>query len=213
MAPHSAPASMPPRNARIHTTQVGIPVGAIPGRVISLEGRLRAINSVAVVPARYCPGAPMLNNPVLNATATERPVKISGMARKSMLPMEEGLNPKVRLPTVSRPVEKTPANTSRMPSHALFSPREGVDKPTMKISKLPAPRPIRIEIRDAMTDRVPSLCQNSFMPSPPPAVSHRPCTGPVLPPSCSWGPVRPQSDPRTAPGCGRRGSSPRPAPG
>ena len=48
-----------------------------------------------MVPMRYWPGAPMLKRPVLYATATERPVMMSGVARKSILPMLVGLKPKV----------------------------------------------------------------------------------------------------------------------
>ena len=69
--PHSAPAAMPPKNASVHISQPGTLCVGMPS----------AMNSVAAVPARYCPGAPMLNRPVLNATATESPVSISGVAR------------------------------------------------------------------------------------------------------------------------------------
>ena len=39
---------------------------------------------VTMVPIRYCPGAPILNRPVLKATATESPVRIKGVARDSI---------------------------------------------------------------------------------------------------------------------------------
>ena len=55
MHPHSAPASMPPRKAMSQTSPDGT----------EDVGMLRARNSVAQVPARYCPGAPILNRPVL----------------------------------------------------------------------------------------------------------------------------------------------------
>ena len=53
-APQIAPASMPPRRARNHTIQAGT----------TLVGMLRAIISDAMVPIRYCPGAPILKSPV-----------------------------------------------------------------------------------------------------------------------------------------------------
>ena len=84
MAPHTAPARIPARKDSGHTEVVGM---------------LSATTSVAMVPMRYCPGAPMLNRPVLKATATDSPVRISGVARNSILPTLAGLNPKVRFPT------------------------------------------------------------------------------------------------------------------
>ena len=146
MAPHSAPASMPPKKARNQMISGGT----------TEEGMLSAMNSVAAVPARYCPGAPMLNSPVLNATATERPVRINGVARKSMLPTLAGLKPKVSAPAASRPVANRPAKIRRTPSHTLLRPSEGVHRPTIRIIRLPAIRPTRMDRTDAMTDRVPS---------------------------------------------------------
>ena len=79
-------------------------------------GMPNATASVTMVPIRYCPGAPILNRPVLNATDTDSPVRISGVARKSILPILCGLKPQVRLPDASRPVLSMPKKMSRMPS-------------------------------------------------------------------------------------------------
>ena len=172
IAPQSAPAAMPPRNA---SSQM------ITGETCS-DGMLSAMKSVAHVPARYCPGAPMLKRPVLNAVATERPVRISGVARKNMLPTLVGLKPNVSAPEASRPVLKSPNRTSRMPSHALLSPSDLLETPTMRMSTAPTRRPMRMESSEAMTERVLSLCQKevfcSFISSPPrSAASRPPCKG------------------------------------
>ena len=185
ITPQSAPAAMPPSSARNHTTIGGMELGFTPGMAICVEGMPSAMNSVAAVPARYCPGAPMLNRPVLKATATERPVRITGVARKSMLPTLAGLKPKVRLPAALRPVENRPKITRRMPSQALLRPSDGLNRPTIRMTSAPAARPMRMDSRDASTERVPSLCQMEasfvFMRSPPsPASLRRPCTGRVL---------------------------------
>ena len=42
-------------------------------------------------PSVYCPAAPMLKRPVLNAKATERPHMMSGAAVTISLPMPEGI--------------------------------------------------------------------------------------------------------------------------
>ena len=47
---------------------------------------------------------------------------MSGVARKSMLPVLTGLKPKVSAPS-ERPVEKMLARTMRTPSHALLPER------------------------------------------------------------------------------------------
>ena len=59
-----------------------------------------------------------MNRPVLEATATESPVMIRGVARNSMLPRFTALKPQVRVPAASRPVLKIPAKMMRIPSHA-----------------------------------------------------------------------------------------------
>ena len=172
---------------------------------------LSAMKSVAHVPARYCPGAPMLKRPVLNAVATESPVRISGMARKSMLPMLAGLKPNVSAPVASRPVLKRPKNTSRMPSHALWKPRDLFVQPTIRMSSVPASRPMRMESSDAMTERTLSFFQkevfSSFISFPPyPAASRRPYKGRALPRKLSSDRIRRRSRLHTSRGCGRRGS-------
>ena len=80
--------------------------------------------------------------------------ELSGVARKSILPMLVGLKPKVSAPEASRPVANTPANTSRMPSQMPFALMVGLMRPTIQMRMLPASRPIRMEMTDAMTDRV-----------------------------------------------------------
>lgn len=147
MAPQTAPAAMPPRKAMTQisaggTTSLGMPSASI---------------RLAIVPIRYWPGAPMLKRPVLYATATERPVIMSGVARKSILPTLVGLKPKLRLPAASRPVESMPNSTRRMPSHALLPERLELVSPTIRTMMLPTARPMRIERMEASTVRVPSL--------------------------------------------------------
>ena len=135
MQPHMAPATIPPRKASIQTIQAGI---------VSV-GIVSAIYSVAVVPIRYCPGAPMLNRPVLKATATESPVIISGVPLKSMLPMLTGLKPKVSAPA-SRPVLKSPRNTSLTPSNIPLVVMPSFVSPTMITIRVPTTMPMRMEI-------------------------------------------------------------------
>ena len=200
--PQRAPARIPPTKASAQISQAGTVSEGIP----------RAIIRVAAVPIRYCPGAPMLKSPVLNATATDSPVRISGVARKSMLPMFVGLKPKVRLPAASRPVLTRPPKTRRIPSQALDSPRAGLARPTIRMMTLPTARPIRMEIRDARTALVPSLPYKleSFCFTPAHPLSsfswRRPYRGPAPVRWWPWGPARPRSHPHTSRGCGRTGS-------
>ena len=202
MAPHSVPANIPLKKAKIQIKTVGT----------DSEGMFSATYSVAAVLMRYCPGAPMLKRPVLNATATERPVRIRGVARKSMLPMLVGLKPKVSVPAALRPVENSPPNTRRIPSHALERPSEGFPMPTSKMMTLPTTRPMTMEISEERTALVPSLAYRlesfSLMPflPPLPSVWRRPCRGPAPALWWSWGPARPRSLPRTSQGSGRPGS-------
>ena len=184
ITPQSAPAAMPPSSARIQITIGGMALGFTPGMAICEEGMPSAMNSVAAVPARYCPAAPMLNRPVLKATATERPVRMTGVARKSMLPTLAGLKPKVRLPAALRPVENRPKITRRMPSQALLRPSDGLNRPTIRMTSAPAARPMMMDRRDASTERAPSFCKRDdlllLMRAPPfPAASRPPCTGPA----------------------------------
>ena len=139
IAPQSAPAAMPPRNARIQISH---------GATL-LDGMPSAMHSDTSVPMRYWPGAPMLNRPVLNATATDRPVIISGVARKSILPKFVELKPQVSTPAAVRPVLNRPANTMRMPSQTLDAPSSGFEKPTAAMMTLPTTRPMRIDSSDA----------------------------------------------------------------
>ena len=156
------PARMPPRKA---SSQISQP-GSAP------EGMLSAIKSVASVPMRYCPGAPMLNRPVLNASATERPVMTSGVARKSILPMLAGLKPQVSAPFASRPVERMPMKIRRMPSHAPLREMLLLKMPTIRTTIAPTTRPIRMEMSEART-----FCVLSFFQKLMPA---------LLPSRCAW---------------------------
>ena len=142
IAPHRAPASTPPRKAMNQMSQAGT----------LLLGMESARNREAVVPARYWPGAPILNRPVLKATATETPVRMSGVARNSMLPILVGLKPKVKAPAASRPVLSTPKSTSRMPSHAPFSEISGLKAPTIRMTTAPVKRPMRMEMMEARSE-------------------------------------------------------------
>ena len=85
IAPQRAPSTIPVRNAHTQARPAGHPL--VPIQI--------ATEMLPIVPIRYCPAAPILKSPVLNATATERPVKISGVARKSMFPRLIGLKPNV----------------------------------------------------------------------------------------------------------------------
>ena len=147
IAPQSAPASTPARKARIHTRKT--PIFSV--------GRLRATMSEAIVPIRYCPGAPMLNRPVLKATATERPVMIRGMARKSVLPMLVGLKPQVSEPVALRPVENRPKKISRTPSQAPLREMRELNRPTITTTTAPTSRPMRMETSEASSFLVPSF--------------------------------------------------------
>ena len=147
MAPHSAPARMPARKASSHTT----------GEGTAEVGMLRATMRVAAVPMRYCPGAPMLNRPVLKATATDSPVSMSGVARNSILPTLAGLKPKVRLPEASRPVLSMPPSTSRTPSHTLFPSILLLARPLITTMTQPTSRPMRMEITEAAAVLAPSF--------------------------------------------------------
>ena len=66
--------------------------------------------SAVADPIKYCPGVPMLNNPVLNASATDKPVNIKGVALKSISPISLPFHPYKRFFEASRPVLKAPKN-------------------------------------------------------------------------------------------------------
>ncbi len=165
------------------------------------EGMPSAMESDTSVPIRYWPGAPMLKRPVLYAMPTERPVMMSGAALKSILPMFVGLKPQVSAPEASRPVEKRPPNTMRIPSHAAESERFLLLSPTTTITMLPTARPIRMDSTDAATERKPSLCRKPsfFIPLPPlPSCAWRlPYKAPVPQRWSFSGQARRRSHPRT----------------
>ena len=82
---------------------------------------------------------------------------MSGVARKSILPMLVGLKPKASAPEASRPVESMPKSTRRMPSQVLAPEMLALAAPTMSTMMLPTARPMIIESMEASTVRVPSL--------------------------------------------------------
>ena len=192
IAPQMAPAAQPPRNA---TSQINA------GGTDS-EGMPSASIKVTMVPMRYCPGAPMLNSPVLKATATERPVKINGVPRKSIFPMLVGLKPKVKFPAASRPVLNRPPKIKRIPSQALERVRLRLVKPTTRTITQPTASPIRMERIEARTERTLSRsskeepCFFILLPPSYPAL-RRTYTGPALGCSFSWGPAPLRSPLRT----------------
>ena len=85
-------------------------------------------------PSVYCPAAPMLNRPVLNAKPTERPVIISGAALASTVPMLRGL---------LKPLFKMTSRPSPKACSALM----------MASTTRPSSRPITMQISEAATDR------------------------------------------------------------
>ena len=178
IAPHRAPASIPPRKA---SSQM-MPTGT------DSEGMPSATDSETSVPIRYWPGAPMLNSPVLKATATERPVMISGMARKSILPTFWALKPQVSAPAASRPVLRMPAKIRRTPSHIPVVVIFCSARPTIMTTMLPSSRPARMDSREARTFLVPFLAYRS--------VSF--CFTPSHPLSCPPAWRRPYRDPTPA---------------
>ena len=102
ITPHNAPKNIPERKARSHIKTGGT----------SSDGILRAVISVAAVPIRYCPGAPILKSPDLKAKDTERPVIIMGVALKSILPIFTPLKPKISSPLSALPLLKMPKKIS-----------------------------------------------------------------------------------------------------
>ena len=82
---------------------------------------------------------------------------MSGVARKSILPMLVGLKPKLSAPEASRPVERMPKSTRRTPSQVLAPEMLALAAPTISTIRLPTARPITMEITEESTVRVPSL--------------------------------------------------------
>ena len=105
----------------------------------------------------------MLNSPVLNATATESPVIISGVALKSIFPRLTGLNPKVSSPA-SLPVLNMPKKTSFTPSSIPLVDMLALVSPTNMIINVPTTIPISMEITAEMTLFVPSFAKNFCFP-------------------------------------------------
>ena len=103
----------------------------------------------------------MLKRPVLNATATDRPVMITGVARKSILPQEVGLKPQVRAPA-SRPVDSRPKKMIRTPSQTPATLMLSSKSPEIATTTAPTTRPIRMDRREAKTFRVLSRFSKVF---------------------------------------------------
>ena len=100
----------------------------------------------------------MLNKPVLNATATESPVRINGVARNNTFPIFVLLKPKVIFQLVSLPVLNTPIKINLNPSHTAL--REIFPPEVMEIiSKIKPPNkiPTKIEISEDIIDLVAGL--------------------------------------------------------
>ena len=146
IAPQSPPRITPARKAANHAINTGQ----------SVLPSTRPTVNVPIVPMRYCPAAPMLNNPVLKATATERPVIIKGVALKSMFPMFTGLNPKVSAPP-DRPVLNIPKKTSLTPSQMPLVEILSLVSPTITMRMVPTAIPIIMEIMADKTDLAPSV--------------------------------------------------------
>ena len=144
-APHNAPASIPPKKA-ISQTIIGATT------VVGIES---AKIKVTAVLTKYCPGAPILNNPVLKATATDKPVKIKGVALNNISPKLEGLNPNSSAPPSVLPVLNTPENINWTPSindlKDNVTPFDGIRAIINKIT-LPINKPQTIDINDDAID-------------------------------------------------------------
>ena len=135
MAPQSTPSTVPVSSASVHMIHAGM----LPCGMLSATSRL------PMAPIRYCPGAPILNRPVLKARETERPVMMSGVAVNSMLPQ-------VKSTSLALPAAPGPESTMKMPLKAsdtgISLEQIAITSSTMK----PTSRPPRIQMRDAMTD-------------------------------------------------------------
>ena len=79
MKPQKAPPAMPARRASGRWMNAGSP------------SKLTPTATAATVPMMNCPEAPMLNRPARNATATERPVRISGVILRSVVDQPRAL--------------------------------------------------------------------------------------------------------------------------
>ena len=160
IAPQSPPKITPARKAAIHAINTGQSV---------LPSTSPTVN-VPIVPMRYCPAAPMLNSPVLKATATESPVIIKGVALKSMFPMFTGLKPKERAPP-ERPVLNIPKNTSLTPSQMPLVEILSLVSPTITMRIVPTAIPIIMEIMADKTDLAPSVRYHFSFPVSGPSLS------------------------------------------
>ena len=154
----------------------------------------------------------MLNRPVLNATATERPVIMSGVARNSILPRFVGLKPKVSVPAAVRPVLNKPPKIKRMPSHALAIERSLLVAATISTMTQPTAIPIRIERMEARMERAESVFLHLesrvlilHLPLPHLAL-RRTCTSPALGYWFVWGLAGPRFVHHRGLGCGQKDS-------
>jgi hypothetical protein len=75
-APHSAPAAAPAASATGRATSAGVSIGSAP-----------PASAVANAPTASWPSAPMLKSPARKASATDSPVRSSGVALNSTWPI------------------------------------------------------------------------------------------------------------------------------
>ena len=133
IAPQSAPANVPQINASNQITGDGTVADGIDKETIN----------VTIAPIKYCPGAPILNKPVLNAIHADKPVRINGVALNNMLP-----NWNSELP----PPENGPPRTMRMPRTASANPIRGLNMDSNTRTTNPTKIPPKIHNKEALSD-------------------------------------------------------------
>ena len=99
--------------------------------------------NVTIAPIKYCPGAPILNRPVLNAIHADKPVRINGVALNNMLP-----NWNSELP----PPENGPPRTMRIPRTASANPIRGLNTDSNTRTTNPTKIPPKIHSKEALSD-------------------------------------------------------------
>ena len=140
ISPHIIPQRVPTTRARTQTKKA----------VCGVVGTESATMIEPIAPIRYCPGAPMLKRPVLNAIATERPVRSSGATSNSISP---NTNATFLIP----PLAKGPARIIRIPLNASDTGTLSDVSANMRSTSHPTNIPATIQSNDDMTDFVPSL--------------------------------------------------------
>ena len=137
IAPQSAPANVPQINASNQITGDGTAADGIDNETIN----------VTIAPIKYCPGAPILNRPVLKAIHADKPVRINGVALNNMLP-----NWNSELP----PPENGPPRTIRIPRTASANPIRGLNTDSNTRTTNPTKIPPKIHSKEALSDFNPS---------------------------------------------------------